>query len=125
MAEVYWLAVGNVLYYVVGIALAVLLKDNRAFCKYVCPIPVLQKVGARFSLWRMRINPDECSDCGKCEKECPMNIKLLTYKNANQRILSTECIICNTCANVCPKSAIKLTTGFDVVRVEHLNYRDE
>lgn len=28
---------GNVLYYTVGIVLAFAFKDNRAFCKYICP----------------------------------------------------------------------------------------
>lgn len=32
--------VGNILYYVVGIALAFRCKDNRAFCKYLCPVTV-------------------------------------------------------------------------------------
>ena len=125
LAEVYWLAVGNALYYVVGITLAAVLRDNRAFCKYVCPIPVLMKIGARFAMWKMEIDPEACIDCGRCEKECPMNIKLLQYKDAGQRILSTECIICHTCANVCPTSAVKLTSKWDIVRQEHLAYSDE
>jgi hypothetical protein len=37
---VYWFLAGNVLYYLVGIVLAFQLKDNRAFCKYVCPVTV-------------------------------------------------------------------------------------
>jgi polyferredoxin len=122
MAELYWLSAGNAAYYVVGITLAASLRDNRAFCKYVCPIPVLQKIGARFAVWRMKIDPDRCIDCGVCERQCPMDIKLLDYKNANQRILSTECVLCFTCVNVCPKSAVELTSGFDMVRAEHLRY---
>jgi polyferredoxin len=126
MAELYWLGVGNALYYAVGITLAVVLKDNRAFCKYVCPIPVLQKIGARFALWRMRIDPDKCTDCGLCEKHCPMDIKLLDYKKAGQRVLSTECILCQTCANVCPTKAISSNLRqFDIVKKEHLRYKDK
>ena len=30
--------IGNVLYYLIGILLAFLFKDNRAFCKYICPV---------------------------------------------------------------------------------------
>jgi ferredoxin-type protein NapH len=52
-----------------------------------------------------------------------MDIKLLDYKNANQRILSTECVLCFTCANVCPKSAVRLTSRLDMVKAEHLRYR--
>ena len=125
LTEIYWLVVGNLLYYAVAVGLAFALRDNRAFCKYLCPIPVLQKIGARFAVWRMRIDPETCIDCEICEKRCPMDIKMLEYKNAGQRTLSTECILCFTCVNVCPKSAIKLTTGFDMMRAEHLRYRDE
>lgn len=32
--------VGNILYYAIGIILAYLFKDNRAFCKYICPVTV-------------------------------------------------------------------------------------
>jgi|GEM_PF-3704056 len=40
-------------------------------------------------------DPDKCSDCSKCENVCPMDIKLLEYKNNNRQILSTECIWCS------------------------------
>ena len=126
MVELYWMAVGNALYYITGIGLAVALKDNRAFCKYICPIPVLQKIGARFALWRMKIDPAKYTDCGVCEKNCPMDIRLLEYKNAVKRILSTECILCQTCMNVCPKSAIISSINqFDIVKGERLRYRGE
>jgi polyferredoxin len=45
---------GNVLYYAVGIALAYRFKDNRAFCKYVCPIVAFLKPASYFSKMRMR-----------------------------------------------------------------------
>jgi len=122
--ELYWLLAGNLIYYIIGIGLAFKLKDNRAFCKYVCPIPVLQKIGAKFSLMKIRINGDKCNDCGVCEKVCPMNIKLLHYKGLNKRILSTECIICSTCVNTCPKSAISVTFGLDAGFIEYLNFAE-
>ena len=34
---------GNVLYYMIGIILAFVCKDNWAFCKYICPITVFLK----------------------------------------------------------------------------------
>jgi ferredoxin-type protein NapH len=55
--------------------------NNRAFCKYVCPVPVLQKITSRFSLLKVKIDPAKCVDCGMCEKVCPMDVKLLEYKN--------------------------------------------
>ena len=120
----YWLAIGNISYYVIGISLAVLLKDNRAFCKYVCPVPVLQKITSRFSLLKMSIDSNKCIECHLCEKNCPMDIELLKYKNEGKRILSTECILCTTCQDVCPQNAIKATFRFDRdKRNEYLKYR--
>ena len=51
--ELYWIIVGNVLYYAIAITLAFALKDNRAFCKYVCPITAMLKVTSRFSLQKI------------------------------------------------------------------------
>jgi polyferredoxin len=110
-SELMWLIIGNIAYYVIAIILAFVTKDNRAFCKYVCPIPVLMKPGARCSLMRMQIDAEKCIDCKKCEKNCPMSIKLLDYKNKGKRVSSTECIVCNTCVNVCPTRAINATFG--------------
>ncbi|MCD6569918.1 MAG: 4Fe-4S binding protein [Deltaproteobacteria bacterium] len=122
--EIYWLAIGNLAYYLIAIFLAFILKDNRAFCKYVCPIPTMQKITSRFALTKISIDKDKCVDCHLCEKHCPMDIKLLSYKNEGKRNLSTECIICATCANVCPKDAIKLTMKFDFGNlIEELNYK--
>ena len=120
--ELNWLIIGNLLYYTVSIFLAVLLKDNRAFCKYVCPIPALMKFGSRFSIWKIEIDRDSCTDCGLCEQNCPMNVKLISYMNNGQRILSTECIACQQCVNICPESAINYTKKFDYGFKEYLSF---
>jgi len=49
-----WFIIGNLLYYAIGITLAYALKDNRAFCKYVCPITVPLKITSRFSIIKNR-----------------------------------------------------------------------
>ncbi len=111
--ELYWLLAGNGLYYLLGVFLAWRIKDNRAFCKYICPIPVFQKTGARFSLLKNEIEDGKCIDCGKCESNCPMQIKLLDYKSRGERILSTECILCLNCINLCPVNAVSMTFKVD------------
>ena len=112
-SELYWLLAGNAVYYILGFILACALKDNRAFCKYVCPIPVFQKIGAKYSLLKIEINKDTCIDCKLCEKNCPMQVDLLKYKDSGKRILSTECILCLNCVNTCPKEAVKTSLKID------------
>jgi len=124
IVELNWLIIGNVTYFIVAIVLTIILKDNRAFCKYVCPIPVLMKIGSRFSIWKIEIKKESCIECGLCEENCPMNIKLLKYMNNNQRVLSTECISCQQCVNICPENAIKYTKKYDFGLKEHINFNE-
>lgn len=98
--------VGNVVYYFVGIVLAIILKDNRAFCKYICPVTVLIKPASYFSLTRIKVDKDKCINCKRCIKTCPMNVDMLNPKRKRKN--GTECILCLECLKVCPKRAIKV-----------------
>jgi polyferredoxin len=109
-----WFLVGNLLYYVVGIVLAYTLKDNRAFCKYVCPVSVPLKLTSRFSLIKIGGDASKCNDCGACVKMCPMDIRVPEYILNRERVLSTECSLCQTCITVCAPEALKLTFALDV-----------
>ncbi len=96
--------VGNLLYYGVGILLAFLFKDNRAFCKYICPVTVFLKPMSYFSLFRMTPDPEKCMSCGKCKKVCPMDVDVTDPKRSREN--GTECILCMECAKNCPKNAL-------------------
>ena len=81
--------IGNILYYVIGIILAFLFKDNRAFCKYLCPITVFLKPASYFSLVRVKCNVEKCISCGKCKRVCPMDVDVTD--NSRKRKNGTEC----------------------------------
>lgn len=96
--------VGNIVYYAVGILLAFAFKDNRAFCKYICPITVFLKPMSYFSLFRVTCNKSKCVSCGKCKKVCPMDVDITD--NSRKRKNGTECILCFECVKNCPKNAL-------------------
>ena len=96
--------VGNVLYYAAGIALAFAFQDNRAFCKYLCPITVFLKPMSYFSLARVKCDKEKCVSCGKCRRVCPMNVDMTD--NSRSRENGTECILCMECVKNCPKKAL-------------------
>lgn len=96
--------IGNVLYYAVGITLAFLFKDNRAFCKYICPITVFLKPMSYFSLTRVTCDKSKCVSCGKCKKVCPMEVDVTD--NSRKRKNGTECILCFECVKACPRKAL-------------------
>lgn len=96
--------IGNLLYYAAGITLAFVCKDNRAFCKYLCPVTVFLKPMSYFSLLRITCDKSRCISCGKCEQVCPMNVKVTD--NSRGRENGTECILCMECVKACPKKAL-------------------
>ena len=98
----YAFIIGNILYYVTGILLAYIMKDNRAFCKYICPVTVIIKPASYLSVMRVKCDKDKCVSCGKCQKVCPMDIDISNNNKKN----STECILCMECVKSCPKKAL-------------------
>lgn len=120
-----WFLGGNALYYGTGIALAVTLKDNRAFCKYLCPVSVPLKLTSRFSLMKIGTDDAKCNDCQACAKSCPMDIRIPDYVHAGERVLSTECTLCQTCVTVCAHDALNLSFGFDLGGKESLHYLND
>lgn len=102
----YAFIIGNIIYYLIGISLAILLKDNRAFCKYICPVTIFLKPASYFSYLRVKCNHTKCIKCGKCLNSCPMNVDMLD--DSRKRINGTECILCLNCIENCPKKALDL-----------------
>ena len=96
--------IGNAVYYAVGIALAFAFHDNRAFCKYICPVTVFLKPMSYYSMLRIRCDKDKCVSCGACKRVCPMDVDVTD--NARSRKNGTECILCMECVRHCPKGAL-------------------
>lgn len=96
--------IGNMAYYIVGIALAFALKDNRAFCKYICPITVFLKPASYYALLRVKNDTKKCIQCGKCKRICPMNVDVMN--NERNRENGTECILCFECVKNCPVKSL-------------------
>ncbi|MEW5869727.1 MAG: 4Fe-4S binding protein [Chloroflexota bacterium] len=117
---IYAYIAGNLFYYLAGIGLAFLLKDNRAFCKYLCPVSLPLKLTSRFSLLKVKGDAARCNDCQACARMCPMDIRIPDYVQNGKRVLSTECSLCQTCITVCSKDALKLSFGLDLGGEEKL-----
>ena len=96
--------IGNIAYYGLGIALAILFKDNRAFCKYICPVTVCLKPMSYYARIRIQCDKDKCINCGKCKRVCPMDVDVTG--NSRKRKNGTECILCMECVKNCPKKAL-------------------
>jgi polyferredoxin len=124
VAAFYWFAGGNLVYYGAAVALAFALKDNRAFCKYLCPIVAFLKPAAVPSLLKVGSDAEKCDSCGACDKVCPMDVKVAAYAEAGRRVLASECIQCLTCVSACGKGALKATVALDAGGADLLRYRE-
>ena len=102
-----WFLVGNALYYIVAIILAFKFKKKRAFCKILCPVSLVMKPTASLALIRKKPTGNECTQCGSCSKNCPMDVDVMSFIKSGKPIHSSECILCGICSDICPTKAIK------------------
>jgi len=72
----------------------------RFFCRYICPLGAFYSLFNKFSLCRIELDRDRCISCLRCEKACPMAVKVTADPN------SAECIRCGRCIDVCPTGAL-------------------
>ena len=101
-----WFLVSNALYFSSAIVLAYLFQKKRVFCKILCPVSLIMKVSSSIGVIRKRPSGEACTECGACNKICPMDIDVMDYIRKGRNVRSTECILCNQCKNVCPVQAI-------------------
>lgn len=73
----------------------------RTFCKYLCPLGAFYALFNKISFYQMSIDENKCTKCTNCEKNCHMNVPVMTNQN------HTECIRCGDCIKACPHNAIK------------------
>lgn len=59
--------------------------------------------------------PDNCQDCYKCVRECP--VKAIQIENNKAYIIEKRCIYCGHCTQVCPTGAKKIRDGVSRVRL--------
>ncbi|MFC1692944.1 4Fe-4S binding protein, partial [Candidatus Latescibacterota bacterium] len=85
--------------------IAFIYVERRFWCRNLCPLGALLSLFSRFSVWGRRVS-EECIDCSKCARTCPMNAISDDYKSTSLR----ECIQCERCKPVCSVDAVSFST---------------
>jgi polyferredoxin len=76
------------------------------WCRYLCPYGALLGLIGIFSIGKIHRDPSRCTECGKCEMNCPGKIPIREKTSIN----SLECSACQTCIETCPeKDAVKFS----------------
>ena len=69
---------------------------KRFWCKYLCPLGAFLAITNKFAPLRVIIDKNKCTDCGRCEAECPVNIPAIPENMRN-----LECVQCLECVETC------------------------
>lgn len=77
-------------------------KFGRAWCNY-CPIGTALGLLGGKSLFRIRLDPEKCVGCKRCEKKCKTGCINIQKKEVD----TDRCIVCQTCIEECPRDAIR------------------
>jgi len=81
----------------------------RPFCQLICPFGFISWIAEKFSIFRIRIDKDKCTQCGACIKVCPL--EAAKGRVAGNK-LPADCFSCARCLNVCPVDAIQYKSVF-------------
>lgn len=65
--------------------------------------------------------PDNCQDCYKCIRECP--VKAIQIENNKAYITQERCIYCGHCTEVCPAGAKKIRDGISRAQMVLQNHQ--
>ena len=88
-----------------------LFTGKRGMCHSFCWMAPFMVVGEKLSdflhipRFRLQAEPDRCTSCGKCTRNCPMSLDVSAMVQAG-KMDSAECISCLLCVDGCPEHAI-------------------
>jgi polyferredoxin len=92
---------------VLALVLFLAVAHSRSFCKTLCPVGALVAITNEFSFFSLKLNKATCVGCRKCDRKCPMDVKVMQSRDGTRSInRDAECIGCLACEEACPVSAI-------------------
>jgi ferredoxin len=86
-------------YVVVGAIVVASLLVMLPFCRWLCPLAAVLNPFSAAGLARVRRNAEACTDCGRCGRECPMDIPVDRLPQVRQ----ARCTACLSCVDACPQ----------------------
>ena len=108
-------AIGGLI--ILGVVIILSIFVERPFCKYACPYGAVLGIFNLVRIFKIRRNEQTCTNCGACDRACPMNIEISKVK----AVLNHQCITCLKCTSeqACPVGeTIELTPARLITNAE-------
>lgn len=70
---------------------------GRQFCNLICPVGSFMGIVSKYSIFKIKINNNQCTQCGVCEKVC----KAYCIDSENKKIDNSRCVSCYNCFEAC------------------------
>jgi ferredoxin len=102
-----------------GLVVVLALKRGRLYCNTICPVGAVLGLVSRFSLFRVRIDADDCVSCGRCERVC----KASCIDVGRRHVDVSRCVACYSCLTVCPENCITVSAKLRASRPVNRNRR--
>jgi polyferredoxin len=97
----------TVIFVTLGVGLLIVLPvltGKRIHCGLFCPLGALNAKLAPVNPYRVRIDPETCTGCGRCRDACP-TFSITGDSPRTQRV-DGSCTRCGRCIDVCPRGAV-------------------
>ncbi|RJP67371.1 MAG: 4Fe-4S dicluster domain-containing protein [Ignavibacteriales bacterium] len=82
-------------------------RNGRLYCNSVCPVGTILGLISKYSVYKIKIDADNCKGCGVCERVC--KAKCIDMNKEDRKVDSSRCVACFNCFDVCPTSGIHYT----------------
>lgn len=73
---------------------------HRFFCRVICPLGAVYGLLNRVSFYQIDFASDKCINCGRCKKNCPLEL------DPTREFNCAECVRCSRCVASCPTKAL-------------------
>ncbi len=95
-----------------GIAVFLVLTASllvyRPWCNFFCPFGLVGWLGEKISIFKMKVDYENCPKCDACVKVCPSTaMDAILYQDK----VIPDCYACGACMDICPTDAIQFGTG--------------
>jgi len=75
---------------------------GRLFCNTICPVGTLLSIVSKISFFKLTIDENTCTRCGKCSTACKAECIDVKIK----KVEFDRCVACFNCIKACPENGI-------------------